>query len=99
MKQHVFLCKHCQNELPLPRAGMRLQEVKSWFRYLRCPRCRQELRVVERVPEPVVPAATQQPLWTGESTSTYDRKRYRSAAPCSHITRTAHQRNKSRASI
>ncbi len=29
----------------------------------------QELRVIERVPEPVIPAATQQPLWTGESTS------------------------------
>jgi hypothetical protein len=28
----------------------------------------QELRVIERVPEPVVPAATQQPLWTGEGT-------------------------------
>ena len=68
-KQRVFLCKHCQHELTLPRAGMRLQEVKSWFRYLRCPHCKQELRVVERIPEPVVPAAVQQPLWTGESTS------------------------------
>ena len=58
-KQHVFLCKHCQHELTPPRAGMRLQEVKSWFRYSRCPACKQELRVVERVPEPVVPADTQ----------------------------------------
>ena len=66
-KRRVFLCKHCQHELTPPRAGMRLQEVKSWFRYSRCPACKQELRVVERVPEPVVPAATQQPLWTGES--------------------------------
>ena len=66
-KQRVFLCKHCQQEPILPRAGMRLQEVKSWFRYLRCPSCKQELGVVERVPEPVVPAATQAPLWTGES--------------------------------
>jgi hypothetical protein len=68
MKQHVCLCKHCQHELTLPRAGMRLQEVKSWFRYLRCPACKQELRVNERVPEQVVPAPTQQSLWTGEST-------------------------------
>ena len=67
-KQRVFLCKHCQHELIPPRAGMRLQEVKSWFRYARCPACKQELRVIEQVPEPVVPAATQQPLWTGEST-------------------------------
>src|SRR5215470_15270673 len=65
MKQHVFLCKHCQHELELPRAGMRLQEVKSWFRYSRCPACKRELWVIEQVPEPVVPAATQQPLWTG----------------------------------
>ena len=63
-KQCVFLCKHCQHELTLPRAGMRLQEVKSWFRYSRCPACKQELRVIERVPEPVIPAYTQQPLWT-----------------------------------
>ena len=67
MKQRVFLCKHCQHELTLPQVGMRLQEVKSWFRYLRCPHCKQELRVVERVPEPVIPAYTQAPLWTGES--------------------------------
>ena len=64
MKQRVFLCKHCQYELTPPRAGMRLREVKSWFRYSRCPACKQELRVIERVPEPVVPAATQAPLWT-----------------------------------
>ncbi len=64
MKQHVFLCKHCQHELKLLRAGMRLQEVKSWFRYSRCPACKRELRIVERVPEPVVPAYMQSPLWT-----------------------------------
>ena len=69
MKQRVFLCKHCQHELTPPRAGMRLQEVKSWFRYSRCPACKRELWVIEQVPEPVVPAATQQSLWTGESTS------------------------------
>jgi uncharacterized protein with PIN domain len=63
MKQHVFLCKHCQHELKLPRAGMRLQEVKSWFRYSRCPACKRELRIIERVPEPVVPAYMQSPLW------------------------------------
>jgi hypothetical protein len=68
-KQHVFLCKHCQHELTPPRAGMRLQEVKSWFRYARCPACKRELRVIEQVPEPVLPAYTQAPLWTGESTS------------------------------
>jgi uncharacterized protein with PIN domain len=68
MKQRVFLCKHCHHELTLPRVGMRLQEVKSWFRYSRCPACKQELRVVEQVPEPVIPAYTQAPLWTGEST-------------------------------
>jgi hypothetical protein len=67
-KQRVFLSKHCQHELTPPRAGMCLQEVKSWFRYARCPHCKQELRVVERVPEPAVPAAIQQPLWTGEGT-------------------------------
>ncbi len=67
-KQRVFLCKHCQHELIPPRAGMRLQEAKSWFRYSRYPACKQELRVVEKLPEPVVPAATQQPLWTGEGT-------------------------------
>ena len=66
MKQRVFLCKHCQHELTPPRAGMRLQEVKSWFRYARCPHCKHELRIVEKLPEPVVPVATQQPLWTGK---------------------------------
>ena len=66
-KQRVFLCKRCQHELTPPRAGMRLQEVKSWFRYAQCLHCKQELRVVEQIPEPVVPAALQQPLWTGES--------------------------------
>ena len=29
--------------------------------------CKQELRVVERVPEPVIPAYAQPPLWAGES--------------------------------
>jgi hypothetical protein len=67
-KQRVFLCKRCQHELIPARGGMSSQEVKSWFRYSRCPRCKQELRVVEKLPEPVVPAATQQPLWTGEGT-------------------------------
>jgi hypothetical protein len=67
MKQRVFLCKHCQHELTLPRAGMSLQEAKSWFRYLRCPACKRELRVVERVPEPIIPAYTQPQLWAGES--------------------------------
>ena len=71
MKQRVFLCKHCHHELIPPRAGMRLQEVKSWFRYLRCPACKQELRVVERVPEPVTPAYTQSPLWAGEGEEGY----------------------------
>ena len=66
MKQRVFLCKHCQQELSMPRVGMSLQEAKSWFRYSRCPACKQELRVVERVPEPVIPAYTQVPLWTAE---------------------------------
>ena len=68
MKQHVFLCKQCQQELELPRAGMRLQEVKSWFQYFRCPYCKHELRVIEQAPEPIVPSAIQQPLWAGEST-------------------------------
>ena len=67
-KQRAFLCKHCQHELTLPRAGMRLQEVKSWFRYSRCSACKRELRVVGHLPEPVIPAVTQQPLWAGEST-------------------------------
>ncbi len=67
MKQRVFLCKHCRHELKLPRAGMSLQETKSWFRYSRCPACTYELRVVEQVPEPVIPAFTQPPLWTAES--------------------------------
>jgi len=67
MKQRVFLCKHCHYELTMPRAGMSLQEVKSWFRYSRFPACKQELRVVERVPEPVIPAYAQPPLWAEES--------------------------------
>ena len=67
MKQRVFLCKHCQHELTSPRAGMSLQEAKSWFRYSCCPVCKQELRVVERVPEPIIPAYIQSQLWAGES--------------------------------
>jgi uncharacterized protein with PIN domain len=67
MKQHVFLCKRCQHELALPRVGMNLQEARSWFRYARCPACKQELRVVERVPEPVIPAYSQAPLWVAQS--------------------------------
>jgi uncharacterized protein with PIN domain len=67
MKQRVFLCKHCQHELSMPRVGMSLQEARSRFRYSRCPACKQELRVVERVPELVIPAYTQAPLWTAES--------------------------------
>jgi RNase P subunit RPR2 len=71
MKQRIFLCKHCHHELIPPRAGIRLQEVKSWFRYSHCPTCKHELRVIEQVPEPVGPAATQQSLWTGESMSPF----------------------------
>jgi uncharacterized protein with PIN domain len=71
MKQRVFLCKHCRHELKLPRAGMSLQEAKSWFRYSRCPVCKLELRVVERVPEPVIPAYTQSQLWAGEGEEGY----------------------------
>ena len=84
-QQRVFLCKHCQHELTLPRAGMRLQEVKSWFRYSRCPACKQELRVVERVPEPVIPVYTVTTVDRGKHRS-FDvgqqaRHRKRSAAP------------------
>lgn len=67
MKPHVFLCKHCLHELTLPRAGMSLQEAKSWFRYSRCPACKYELRAIERVPEPPIPVYIQSPLWAGES--------------------------------
>jgi uncharacterized protein with PIN domain len=72
MKQRIFLCKHCQHELTLPRAGMSLQEVKSWFKYSRCPVCKREVRVVERLPKPVIAAYKQPPLWTagGEDGST-----------------------------
>ncbi len=69
MKQHVFLCKHCQHELTSPRASMRLQEAKSWFRYARCPACKQELRVIERVPKPVIPTYIQSQLWAGEESN------------------------------
>jgi hypothetical protein len=44
---------------------MTLQEVKSWFKYLPCPACKRELRVIEQVPESVVPVYAQLPLWTG----------------------------------
>jgi hypothetical protein len=66
MKHHVFICKHCRQELTMPRAGMTLQEARSWFKYATCPACKRELRVREKVPQPVVPVYAQSSLWAGE---------------------------------
>ncbi len=66
MKQRIFICQHCAHALTMPRAGMSLREAKSWFRYATCPACKRLLRVVERVPAPVVPSYTQGHLWSEE---------------------------------
>lgn len=65
-QQRLFICQHCQHALTMPRAGMSLREARSWFRYATCPACKRMLRVVERVPEPVVPVYTQPQLWGEE---------------------------------
>lgn len=64
MKQRVFICQHCGQELTMPHAGMSLREAQSWFKYARCPACKRKVHVVEQVPEPVVAAYTQPSLWT-----------------------------------
>lgn len=66
MKQRLFICQQCGHTLTLPRAGMSLREAKSWFKYARCPVCKRALRVVERVPAPVMPAYIQPHLWREE---------------------------------
>jgi hypothetical protein len=67
MKHQRFICQHYQHALTMPRAGMSLREVRSWFKYARCPACKRALRVVEQVPKPIIPAYTQPHLWSEES--------------------------------
>lgn len=64
-QQYPFICKHCQHTLLMPRSGMTLKEARSWFKYMTCPACKREVRVMEKLPPPVVPTYTQPPLWEG----------------------------------
>lgn len=66
MKPQRFICQQCGHALTMPRAGMSVREAKSWFKYARCPACKRGLRVIEHVPEPVIPAYIQTHLWSEE---------------------------------
>jgi hypothetical protein len=64
MKHQKCICQQCGHELTMPRAGMSLQEARSWFRYARCPVCKLQLHVAAQAPKPGVQAYTQPRLWT-----------------------------------